>query len=244
MGRFTFFILIISLFLNTGCNKENNPVDSSSEDPVASFSFTGNDETPATINFQNDSKNADSYLWEFGDNTASTETNPSKTYNQKGTYNITLTASNTITGKSDQMSKNITVAPGKVFLQNVVVDEIPFTDDSGVGWDIGSGPDLYFTIIDSVRNVVYETSTYFDDLTPSGLPVQWSLSPQMEFLKSSWNKTYFIDLLDYDPIGADDEIGYTYGFKITQEISANYPTTVSIQNTNGSIKVRLILMWQ
>jgi len=213
-------------------------------DPVALFSFTGGNETPATINFQNNSQNANSYLWEFGDNTTSTETNPSKVFNQKGSYIVKLTASNTVNGKSNETSKIITITPGKVFLQRVIVDQIPFTDNNGAGWDLASGPDLYFTIIDSARNVVYATSSYYNNLTPSGLPVQWDFSPELQFLKSSWNKTYFIDLWDYDVANNDDEIGFTDGFKIIQQINANFPTTVSLQNSNGTIKVRLILRWQ
>jgi|GEM_PF-898716 len=213
-------------------------------DPLASFNYGGSMVTPAVITFTNTSQNANSYLWEFGDGTTSTITNPSKTYNSKGTYNVKLTATNTSTGKSNQTSQNIVITPGKVFLQRVIVDQFPFTNSGGVGWDIGSGPDLFFTIIDSVKNNVYKVGTYYEDLTPSSLPVQWVLSPELEFLKSSWNKTFYINLWDYDPLDDDDEIGFTNGFKITQQISASYPTTVSIQNTNGTIKVRLILRWQ
>jgi PKD repeat protein len=213
-------------------------------DPLASFNYGGSTVTPANITFTNTSQNANSYLWEFGDGTTSTATNPSKNYNTKGTYIVKLTATNTSTGKSNQTSQNIVITPGKVFLQRVIVDQFPFTNSGGVGWDIGSGPDLFFTIIDSVKNNVYTVGTYYDDLTPSALPVQWVLSPELEFLKSSWNKTFYINLWDYDPLDDDDEIGFTNGFKITQQISANYPTTVSLQNTSGTIKVRLILRWQ
>jgi len=204
-------------------------------DPVALFSFTGGNETPATINFQNNSQNANSYLWEFGDNTTSTETNPSKVFNQKGSYIVKLTASNTVNGKSNETSKIITITPGKVFLQRVIVDQIPFTDNNGAGWDLASGPDLYF---------VYATaqSSYYGNLTPSSLPVQWDFSPEMEFLKSSWNKTYFIDLWDYDAGSNDDEIGFTDGFKIIQQINANFPTTVSLQNSKINSKVAVKIL--
>ena len=60
--------------------------------------------TPAAITFQNTSKNADNYLWDFGDGTASTLANPSKTYNDKGTFTVKLTATNSVSGKSIQTS--------------------------------------------------------------------------------------------------------------------------------------------
>jgi PKD repeat protein len=43
-----------------------------------------------TVNFTNNSANADSFLWEFGDGNTSTEKNPSHTYTTAGTYTVTL----------------------------------------------------------------------------------------------------------------------------------------------------------
>lgn len=47
---------------------------------------------PCTIYFTNLSKNADSYDWDFGDGTASTETDPAHIYTTAGTYTVALTA--------------------------------------------------------------------------------------------------------------------------------------------------------
>jgi len=49
-------------------------------------------QVPFTVNFTNNSVNANSYLWDFGDGTTSTETNPSHTYTSLGNYNVILTA--------------------------------------------------------------------------------------------------------------------------------------------------------
>ncbi len=48
--------------------------------------------TGATLLFSNQSVNADSYLWDFGDGSTSNMANPSHQYTQAGTYKITLTA--------------------------------------------------------------------------------------------------------------------------------------------------------
>jgi len=45
--------------------------------------------------FNNESTNATTYLWEFGDGTTSTQKNPTKTYNVGGTYSVKLTATGT-----------------------------------------------------------------------------------------------------------------------------------------------------
>lgn len=63
--------------------------------PVAEFTYTLNGNT---VEFQNNSQNADTYLWNFGDNqflpSTSTEANPVFTYNLPGNYYVTLTATN------------------------------------------------------------------------------------------------------------------------------------------------------
>ncbi len=57
--------------------------------PTAEFSFSGID---YTVEFLNNSGNATSYLWDFGDGNTSTENNPSHTYASAGTYIVSLTA--------------------------------------------------------------------------------------------------------------------------------------------------------
>ncbi|MEP6795458.1 MAG: PKD domain-containing protein [Saprospiraceae bacterium] len=61
------------------------------DDPVSDFDFTQNG---LVVTFQNLSVGATSYLWNFGDGNTSTQTNPTHTYDQDGTYNVKLTASN------------------------------------------------------------------------------------------------------------------------------------------------------
>jgi hypothetical protein len=65
----------------------------------------------------------------------------------------------------------------------------------------------------------------------------------LEFLKTFWNKAYFIGVWDWDTTG-DDLIGTATGFKITQLISINYPTTVSLQSSDAKTKVKLNFRWQ
>ncbi|HOV10210.1 MAG TPA: C25 family cysteine peptidase [Bacteroidales bacterium] len=48
--------------------------------------------TPATIQFTNNSTNAISYLWDFGDGSTSPDPNPSHQYTSPGVYDVVLTA--------------------------------------------------------------------------------------------------------------------------------------------------------
>jgi len=52
----------------------------------ANFSISGYEvAAPCAVTFINTSRNADSYLWNFGDGTTSTGSNPVPTYNLNGT---------------------------------------------------------------------------------------------------------------------------------------------------------------
>ena len=61
---------------------------------------------PATINFENLSINAASWLWDFGDGTTSTDSSPSHTYLNPGVYSIVLIAyGNNLCNVADTVSK-------------------------------------------------------------------------------------------------------------------------------------------
>lgn len=60
-------------------------------DPSANFSYTNNG--GGQINFTNNSVNATTYLWDFGDGTTSIESNPSHTYVTTGSFTVTLLTS-------------------------------------------------------------------------------------------------------------------------------------------------------
>lgn len=63
--------------------------------PFSAFTATPlTGQRPLTVNFANTSLGADSYLWEFGDGTTSTATNPSHTYTGVSNYIVFLTAYN------------------------------------------------------------------------------------------------------------------------------------------------------
>lgn len=61
------------------------------KEPTVDFSFTMNG---YTATFTNNSYNADTYSWDFGDGNTSTDENPTHTYAGDSTYVIVLTASN------------------------------------------------------------------------------------------------------------------------------------------------------
>lgn len=63
--------------------------------PMAQFSYLNEKEklvAPAKVTFENTSKAADSYEWDFGDGHTTTEANPTHTYRASGNYAVKLKA--------------------------------------------------------------------------------------------------------------------------------------------------------
>src|SRR5689334_11476289 len=84
----TFFLFILLSVLMNGCSKKNEDTNNS---PVASFSVSGYETgAPAHISFINNSTNATSYSWDFGDGSFSMQFNPVHTYNRYGAYLLKL----------------------------------------------------------------------------------------------------------------------------------------------------------
>ena len=74
----------------------DDPNSNTSPQLTASFTYSPNQNliAPVKINFTNTSKNAESYLWDFGDGTSSTNTDPIKEFTKAGTFKVKLTAYN------------------------------------------------------------------------------------------------------------------------------------------------------
>jgi gliding motility-associated-like protein len=63
-----------------------NPVAAFRADPSAPVKLA----YPITVRFYNESTDGDSYLWDFGDSTTSTEVNPVHIYTRRGNFDVTL----------------------------------------------------------------------------------------------------------------------------------------------------------
>jgi cyclophilin family peptidyl-prolyl cis-trans isomerase len=81
--RICLVISVFSLFLLSSCAVK----------PKAAFTLpTQKHIAPATVTFTNTSEKADSYEWDFGDGTKSTEANPKHRYSHSGNYAVVLRA--------------------------------------------------------------------------------------------------------------------------------------------------------
>ena len=121
----------------------SNPVADFTADPPTGVA-------PVTVSFTDRSAGTVVYWsWSFGDGEGSTSQNPSHTYNEIGTYSVTLTVSDGITSSSQ--SKTITVIHSKSVADFIASPTsgappltVSFTDTSGGGntgwlWEFGDG---------------------------------------------------------------------------------------------------------
>ncbi len=79
----------VSLTINGSFTETKQNMITVNTSPIAEFSFSGNE---YTVDFTNNSANATSYQWDFGDGSTSSENNPIHTYSTAGTYTVSLTA--------------------------------------------------------------------------------------------------------------------------------------------------------
>lgn len=84
MKRLTYLFLSLTLILFS-CHKDPAP-------PTALFSVDITDpEVGQTVYFNNESHNGDTYEWDFGDGSGSSDMNPAHAYTATGAYDVKLT---------------------------------------------------------------------------------------------------------------------------------------------------------
>ena len=104
MKKIIFSTFLLMSFVAISCEDDEATVEA----PTARFTYTVDENNGLLVNFTNASLNADSYSWDFGDGETSTEMSPSHTYAADGTYNVSLTATNS--GGSDMASESLELA--------------------------------------------------------------------------------------------------------------------------------------
>ncbi len=80
-----------TLLTSKGCDSIIKTTTTFISSPIASFSYTRNNDT---VTFINQSQHASNYIWNFGDSTSNTEISPTHIYSNGGNYNVALVASN------------------------------------------------------------------------------------------------------------------------------------------------------
>ena len=152
------------------------------QSPVSNF--TASTTTPAcggNVSFTDQSTQAQSWLWYFGDNTTSTVQNPSKVYSSPGTYTVSLVVTNTLGMDSLAKISYITVAP----TFTATITNTPTIGCSGDPVQLTATPSVTNSNIYNVSNIPYApvvgigtgtTITLTDDQMSAALPIGFTFS--------------------------------------------------------------------
>jgi len=202
---------------------------SANPNPVACFTV---EEKTVTVNtevtFTNCSKNATSYLWEFGDDSTSTKANPVHTYKEPGEYTVTLTATNEHSSK--ETSQTLTVESVQAVLSTGFEDGV-----IPEGWmTIDSGDNAGTWAIDTYKphsgKYHISVNTWDDALPNMGRANDWIITPQITisqgdllslFAKSD-DSDYLDDLNIYISKTGTDPEDFTYTVKEISGVPYDY----------------------
>ncbi len=142
--------------------------------PVAQAAFQCASDNSPTINFSNQSTDASSYVWDFGDGSAtSTETDPVHLYQDVGDYSVCLTATND-QNCSSTICKTVTIEEEfLLYVPNAFTPNGDGTNDVFRPVLSGFQDDYYeLLIFDRWGELIFEsnsTSYYWEGTDPSGV---------------------------------------------------------------------------
>ena len=191
--------------------------------PVAAFSAnTTSGNSPLNVQFTDNSSNyPTSWLWDFGDETTSTEQNPTHTYTKPGNYTVTLTAINAAGNSTytmnitalDVTAPTVSASPVGGSFNTTQTVTLNTTDDSG-------SATTYYTTDGTNPKTSTTRSVYNGPITINGTTTLLFAAVDAA---SNWspvyNETYQIKsdvYVNITPSNSNPQVGdtVTYKFKL------------------------------
>lgn len=146
MNLLTGFALIIGSLLFASCEDDTLPGAGSIKDitpPSAGFSYSADPTDQLKVVFTNQSESATDFVWEFGDGNTSDEENPSNTYDDFGTYQVKMIATDKLGVSSDTTIEiQVVEGPYQPFILESGFEDLSLPDATGDGRDSWRNNDL------------------------------------------------------------------------------------------------------
>lgn len=213
--------------------------------PVADFSASATNITAgASINFTDLSiNNPSSWEWQFqgGTPAVSTAQNPTNiVYNTPGTYNVSLTVTNTHGSDTEVKQSYITVTPSTITsaqIKRITIEDMPFPTSH----PLFRNP--YYLITTATNSVLRDgRADYISGVTAQTLPVWWDLVPY--FNVSNLNTQFKVRIFDWRWNPSSDIFVGEVIFNLANYTSPPnaYPQKIILQQ--GGMWIELDLEWQ
>lgn len=213
------------------------------EAPSVNFSYSPqNPRAGTSVDFTANASDPDgeirSYSWDFdGDgNQDASGPNPTYSFDRAGQYSASLTVTDD-DGASRTAGNSVSIRQRYTQVRVTQVDliEMPFTTESGQGWDAFSGPDVYIEVRDGLGEFVAE-SGYYLDIGPSDLPLSYSETP---FTIDNLEEDHSINIYDSDTTNDDFIGGVVYSY---DNLIGQYPNNFTLDAGEG-ITYEVSLEW-
>ena len=198
---------------------------------IASFTQIVDEDT-GTVSFINISENADSYEWDFGDGTTSTQIDPIKTY-ETGNYTVSLTAFN-VAGASSTFEDELVIVIPEPITMPITFDAANVNYDAGIGTFGGAafeivanpapgGSNDQASQVGAVTNNGAEFEGFFFDLGTA-----LDLTEQKTVAMNFWSEDPIDVLLKLEQgTGADTEVVASHGGTGWEMISFDFTSSDS-----------------
>jgi PKD repeat protein len=228
------------LVLVAACSKKESEIASqtiprpgSAIPPRAQFSITPTDmREPVRVQFNNTSVNADSYIWEFGDGTFSTEKNPTKTFQRSGLYSVKLTAIGS--GGSNTITIPVGVNPRPT---KFIIKKVSIIDANLSGYDgplDGGDPDVYVHVPGQQKIMATDVVNNARSIASLVWNVNWAFDLNQ-------SNSFEMIVGDVDNNGDDVMGGITIQISDYMTLDNHYPTQIT--KTQEGITIKLDVEW-
>lgn len=237
------YVLALSIFLISCTKSEDSttittpPVNKvTPTPPSASFTYSGaNTFAPANVYFTNNSTNATSYNWTFGDNTSSIASDPTHIFENQGVYTVTLKATGA-NGLSSSISQTINVkaAATKIQIDSIIVEKIT-TQPTYSSNNTFTGKIIITRETDKVK--LLTSNAYSIGVIPTNSYILTGTTNIYTFTDLKPGMLYKIELIQpaASILQSDRSLGYvTIAPSLLMVGSAAYPTSIPL-SYNGTV---------